>query len=60
MLDIPGHVSSHNGSARGYKAIFTALTSAHAPLLVIVLGAVLTEFDDPWNVLTYAAGVGSG
>ena len=45
---------------RGYKVISTALTSAHALLLVIVLGAVFTEFNDPWNVIAYAAGVGSG
>ena len=45
---------------RGYKLISTVLTSVHALLLVLVLGAVLTEFDDPLNVIAYALGVGSG
>ena len=45
---------------RGYKMISTVLTSVHALLLVLVLGAVLTEFDDPLNVIAYALGVGSG
>ena len=45
---------------RGYKVISTALTSVHALLLVLVLGAVFTKFDNPLNVIAYAGGVGSG
>ena len=45
---------------RGYTVISTGLTSVHALLLVLVLGAVFTKFDNPLNMIAYAAGVGSG
>ncbi len=45
---------------RGYKVISTVLMSFHALLFVIVLGSVFRDLDNMWNVVAYAAGVGSG
>lgn len=45
---------------RGYKILSTVLISLHALLFVFVLGSVFNQFDNPLNVLAYAAGVGSG
>ena len=45
---------------RGYKMISTVLISLHALLFVIVLGSVFRDLDNFWNVVAYAAGVGSG
>ena len=45
---------------RGYKMISTALVMLHALLFVFVLSSVFRELDNFWNVVAYAAGVGSG
>ena len=45
---------------RGYKVISTVLISLHALLFVTVLGSVFRDLDNFWNVVAYAAGVGSG
>ena len=45
---------------RGYKMISTVLTTLNALLFVIVLGSVFRDLDNFWNVVAYAAGVGSG
>ena len=45
---------------RGYKMISTVLISVHALLFVVVLGSVFRDLDNFWNVVAYAAGVGSG
>lgn len=45
---------------RGYKLISTVLMSCHALLFVFVLGSVFNEFDNVYNVVAYAGGVGTG
>ena len=45
---------------RGYRVISTLLTSLHALVMVLVLGAIFTQFDVMWNIIAYALGVGSG
>ena len=45
---------------RGYKMISTVLIILDALLFVIVLGSVFRDLDNFWNVVAYAAGVGSG
>ena len=47
-------------AVRGYKLISSVLVMVHALLFIFVLGSVVSDLDNFWNVLAYAAGLGLG
>ena len=47
-------------AVRGYKLISSVLVMLHALLFMFVLGSIFRDLDNFWNILAYAAGLGSG